>query len=182
MAKQLTILSEILTKSYDGTTIIPFSLLDDQRKRTIKLLIEDEINSMQKFHDSYRSSRFTLKKAEKAKKVQDILDILLRLSYPFISEGRGFTNVLGPVQMSTKLLPHLLPEGEEDGACVTIGQLQGKPFTVKFWREESSVMGRLENAESCRLGAAIGKEGEMMFSGCLSLSFFRNVLWCLKAP
>ena len=176
LAKQLTVLSEILTKSYDGTKIIPFSLLDEQKKRTISLLIKDEISSMQTFHDSYKISRFTWNKAEGAKKVHDILDSLLRTSYPFISEGRGFTNVLGPVQMSTKLLPHLLPEGEEDGACVTIGQLQGKPLTVKVWREESSVMGRLENAESCRLGAAIGKEGEMMFSGCLSLSFFCNVL------
>ena len=171
MAKQLTILSEILTKSYDGTTIIPFSLLDDQRKRTIKLLIEDEINSMQKFHDSYRSSRFTLKKAEKAKKVQDILDILLRLSYPFISEGRGFTNALGHAKLSLKILPHLLPEGGEDSAYIPIGQLRGEPFTMKVWREKERVMGRLENANSCRLGEIAAesiKEEELMLTGFLS--------------
>ena len=168
LAKQLTILSEILTKSFDGTKIIPFSLLDEQKKRTISFLIEDEVSSMQSFHDSFSSSMFTLNKAEKAKKNQDILDGLFRVSYPFISEGRGFTNALGPIKLSIKILPQLLPEGEEDGAYITIGQHQSEPFTMKIWREKESVMGRLENAKSCRLGetgAAKGKEGEAMLTG-----------------
>ena len=42
LAKQLTILSETLTKSYDGTKNIPFSFLDEQKKRHISLPIEDE--------------------------------------------------------------------------------------------------------------------------------------------
>ena len=32
LAKQLTVLSEILTKSFDGTKMIPFSLLDNQNR------------------------------------------------------------------------------------------------------------------------------------------------------
>ena len=48
LAKQLSVFSEILTKSYDGTKIIPFSLLDEQKKRNISLLVEDEISSLQK--------------------------------------------------------------------------------------------------------------------------------------
>ena len=104
LAKQLAVLSEILTKSFDGTKMIPFSLLDKQKKRTISFLIADEISSMQKFHDSYSSSMLTLNKAAKAKKRQNILDGLLRVSYPSISEGRGFANALGPVKLSMKLL------------------------------------------------------------------------------
>ena len=53
---------------------------------------------------------------------------------------------MGPVKLSLKILPHLLPEGEEDGAYITVGQHQGEPFTVKVWREEERVMGSLENA------------------------------------
>ena len=41
LAKQLTILSETLTK-YDGTKNIPFYFLDEQKKRHISLPIEDE--------------------------------------------------------------------------------------------------------------------------------------------
>ena len=55
-AKQLSIFSEILTKGYDGTKVIPFSMLDKQKKKTIGLLIEDEISSMQKFHNSQSTS------------------------------------------------------------------------------------------------------------------------------
>ena len=39
IAKQLNIFSEILIQSYDGTKIIPFSLLDEQKKRTIGRVI-----------------------------------------------------------------------------------------------------------------------------------------------
>ena len=83
-------------------------------------------------------------------------------------EGRGFNNPLGPVKLSLKILPHLLPEGEEDGAYITVGQHQGEPFTVKVWREEERVMGSLENAKSCTLGeigAFKENEGEIMLTG-----------------
>ena len=176
LAKQLSVFSEILTKSYDGTKIIPFSLLDEQKKRTISLLVEDEISSLQKFHDSYSSSVFTLNKAEKAKKRQDILDGLLRTSYPFISEGRGFTNALGPVKLSIKLLPHLIPEGEEDGACITVGQHQGEPFIVKVWREEKRVMGRLETGESWRLGDTTTAEIVTGFSYSSLLNYYISIM------
>ena len=74
---------------------------------------------------------------------------------------------MGPVKLSLKILPHLLPEGEEDGAYITVGQHQGEPFTVKVWREEERVMGSLENAKSCTLGeigALKENEGEIMLT------------------
>ena len=180
LAKQLTVLSEILTKSYDGTKIIPFSLLDKQKKRTISLLIEDEISSLQKFHDSYKVSMFTWDKAGEAQKRQDILDGLLRTSYPFLSEGRGLTDPLAPVKLSLQLLPHLLPEGEEDGAWITLGQLQGEPFTMKVWREKESAMGRLENAESCRLGDTTTAEIVTGFSYSSLLNYDAQSCYCWR--
>ena len=157
-AKQLSIFSEILTKGYDGTKVIPFSMLDKQKKKTIGLLIEDEISSMQKFHNSQSTSMFTFKKAEKAKQRQDILDALLKTSYPFISEGRGLTSALSPMKLCFKLLPHLLPEGEEDSTRVTIGHLQGKPFAVNLWKEDDVAMGRWENGESWNCGEIAGTD------------------------
>ena len=62
--------------------------------------------------------------------------------------------------------------GVEDGTCITVGQLQGEPFTVKVWREEERVMGRLETSESWifgETGAVKGKEGMTMLSGCYRL-------------
>ena len=171
-AKQLSIFSEISTKGYDGTKFILFSMLDKQKKKTIGLLIQDEISSMQKFHNSQSTSMFTLKKAEKAKQRQDILDALLKTSYPFISEGRGLTSALspiGPMKLCFKLLPHLLPEGEEDSTRVTIGHLQGKPFAVNLWKENDVVMGRWENGESWNCGEIAGTE-------TISKSIFLHIL------
>ena len=164
--KQLKVFSEVLIQSYDGTKITPFFQLEQEKKRKISLLIEADIKDVLTFYKSKSISRFALNKAEKEKKKQDMLDTLLRASYPFISEGRGFTNAMAVLKLSFKLLPQFLPEGEEDGAYITVGQLQGEPFSVKVWREKESVMGRLENGKSCRLGeTAKGKEGEAMLTG-----------------
>ena len=35
-----------------------------------------------------------------------------------------------------RVLPKFLPEGVEDAASVIIGQLEGKPFTLKIWRDD----------------------------------------------
>merc|ERR1712018_346632 len=71
LAKQLFVLSEILTTSFDGAKITPFSLLDEQKKKTISFLIEEEISSLRKFHNYYSGSVFTLNKAMKAKAIMN---------------------------------------------------------------------------------------------------------------
>ena len=68
------------------------------------------------------------------------MDSLLQTAYPFISEGRGLTSALSalaPTSLSCELtlVADLLPEGEEDGAWVTVGQREGTPVTVKAWKE-----------------------------------------------
>ena len=53
LAKQLTVLSEILIQSYDKIDkIVPFSLLDKGKKKTISDLIANEVKSIQSFHSS----------------------------------------------------------------------------------------------------------------------------------
>ena len=46
LAKSLTIVAEILLESNNNQTIVPFSLLDERKKRTIASLIEIEVNSV----------------------------------------------------------------------------------------------------------------------------------------
>ena len=137
LAKQLVVLAEILIQSFDNTTIIPFPLLEKQKKRTISSLIEDEVRSLQRFHDSHKVSVFTWDKAKKAQKKQDIMDNLLRTAYPFISEGKSFTSSLAPLEIpfNLKLLSQFLPEGEEDSTCITVGQRKEKPFVLWVWRD-----------------------------------------------
>ena len=137
MAKQLKIFSEILIQSYDGTKITPFPLLEYVKKETIRKLIEIDVTAIQSYHDSKRISSWTTwNKALKVKVKRDILDSLLQTAYPYISEGRGLTSVLAPLEVpyDLKLLPQFLPEGEEDSASLIIGQHEGRPFTTRVWR------------------------------------------------
>ena len=160
LAKQLVVLAEILIQSYNNTTIVPFSLLEREMKQTISSLIKDEVSSMQRFHDSQSTSMFTWNKAEKAKKKQDIMDSLLRTSYPFISEGDGLTSTQAPLQFpfNLTLLPIFLPEGEEDSASLTIGQHKGRPLTVRVWKEEgqafckSAIIWQWQEMQSANIG------------------------------
>ena len=99
LAKQLKIFSEILIQSYDGTKITPFALLEEGKKRSIVKLIENDVSAVQSFHDSDVNPWYTWNKAERSQQKQDLLDRLLQTTYPFISEGRGLTSCLAPLQM-----------------------------------------------------------------------------------
>ena len=152
LAKQLTICAEVLIQSYDGTKITPFILLDKNKKRTISAMIELDVKQVQSFYNSHSISIFALNRSGKAEEKQNILDGLLRTTYPFISEGRGLTSPMAPVQMpydlevipdflyDLELIPDFLPDGEADAAQITIGRLDGRPQSVCVWREEELAM------------------------------------------
>ena len=142
LAKQLTICAEVLIQSYDGTKIIPFILLDKNKKRTISAMIELDVKQVQNFYNTHSISIFALNRSGKAEEKQNILDGLLRTTYPFISEGRGLTNPRAPVQMpyDLELIPDFLPDGEDDAAQITIGRLDGRPQSVCAWREKEQAM------------------------------------------
>ena len=142
LAKSLTIVAEILLESNNNQTILPFSLLDERKKRTIASLIEIEVTSLQRFHDSHTISMFTMNKAEKAKQKQDLIDGLLRSAYPFISEGKALTNSSAKLELPChiKVLPMYLPDGEEDAVFLDIGQYKGFPLKVAIWKDGDQVV------------------------------------------
>ena len=90
-----------------------------------------------------------MNRAKNEKKKQDLLDSLLRACYPYISEGRGFTTELAGVELphDLKLLPHMLPDGEEDAALINVGQQVGKPVVAKVWRDGEEAKARMVTDE-----------------------------------
>ena len=142
LAKQLTICAELLIQSFDGTKITPFVLLERNKKRSISAMIELDVKQVQSFYNSHSISIFALNRSGKAEEKQNILDSLLRTTYPFISEGRGLTNPRAPVRMpyELELIPEFLPDGEDDAAQITNGQIEGRPQTVCVWREREEAM------------------------------------------
>ena len=143
-ALQMKICAEVLIQGYekDKNKIVPFYLLPDDRKRMIGQLVEADVKNAKAFHSSQQMPWYALNKEQKAQERQDILDTLLRTSYPLISEGRGLTTPFAPVEMpyDLSLLPEFLPEGENDAAVVTVGQLEGRPYNVQVWLERGMVM------------------------------------------
>ena len=137
-ALQLKIYAEVLIQGYDKAEkkIIPFFLLADQKKRMIGQLVETDVQQAKSFHLSQKDSWLSINKEQKAQERQDVLDKLLRTSYPLISEGRGLTSSFAPIKFpfDLKVPPEFLPEGREDAAVVTIGQVEGRPHTVQVWR------------------------------------------------
>ena len=139
LAKQLTICSEVLIQSYDGTTITPFILLDETKKRTIGAMIELDVKNVQNFYESHSIPILALNRSDKANEKENILDGLLRTTYPFLSEGLGLTSSLEPVKFppyDLRLLQNFLPKGKENAAKTSVGCIEGRPQTVSVWREK----------------------------------------------
>ena len=139
LAKKLTICSEVLIQSYDGTTITPFILLDGTKKRTIGAMIELDVKNVQNFYESHSIPILALNRSDKANEKENILDGLLRTTYPFLSEGLGLTSSLEPVKFppyDLRLLQNFLPKGKENAAKTSVGCIEGRPQTVSVWREK----------------------------------------------
>ena len=143
-ALQIKICAEVLIQGYDKdeNKISPFYLLPDDRKRMIGQLVEADVKNAKAFFSSQEVPWYALNKEQKAQERQDVLDTLLRTSYPLISEGRGLTRTFAPIKMpyDLKLLPEFLPEGLDDAAVITVGQLEGRPHNVRVWREGETAM------------------------------------------
>ena len=99
-ALQMKICAEVLIQGYnrEENKITPFYLLPDDRKKLVGQLVEADVKSAKAFHSSQQEPWYTLNKEQKAQERQDILDTLLRTSYPLISEGRGLTAPFHPVK------------------------------------------------------------------------------------
>ena len=147
-AIQLKIFAEVLIQGYDEceNKITPFYLLDEQKKKMISRLAEADIDNAKAFHRKENDGWLTWNSEQKAQERQDVLDTLLRTCYPLISEGRGLTTTIAPVKIpyDLKLLPEFLPEGADDAAVITVGQLEGRPHNVRVWREGETAMADVE--------------------------------------
>ena len=132
--------------------------MDKSKKQHISSLIEGDLKDIQDFFASQSVSWLTWDRAKTKKEKQDLLDSLLCASYPYISEGRGFTIELVDVELpyNLKVLPHTLPDGEEDAALITVGQWEGKPVMAKVWRDGEVAKAKMFTDE--RDGEIVTKE------------------------
>ena len=109
---------------------------------------------------------FGLIPVAKKSEVQDLLDSILKIAYPYISQARGLTDMnkqleyssdlkFGQAGLKFSLLPEALPNGYEDMTTVIIGfkeNKKGLKSVVKFhmWRSGKFVWCLHKNAMFCK--------------------------------
>ena len=135
----LAMMGELMRTSYieEKNTIQPFYLLTESKKSLIVNVMEKHINDIFDYGEKMEKSWFLTKK-KRAKK-QDAIDALLKVAYPFLTEGKGLTNSLAVIKApyNLKLMPKFLPDGEEDRTSFIIGREDGISRIVEAWREKN---------------------------------------------
>ena len=149
-ALKLLVFSKLMRYSYDKEkkVFLPYRIL----KRNVKLAICEEleklVNDCLEQSEMVKNSKWFLSKSKETK-ITDSVDLILTMTYPYISEGKGWTSFtteiaedsLTSVEVTVK--PQYVPSGEEDETEVIIGTRKGEvscPIRVKMWRTRGCVV------------------------------------------
>jgi hypothetical protein len=135
-------MGEVLRTSFneEKKTIQPFYLLPENKKGVIVDVMERHVKEIVDFSEKMvKTSWFVTKK--KSEKNQDAVDAVLKLAYPYLTEGKGLTDTLAVIKApySLKLMPKFLPDGHEDRTSFVIGREEGKSRSVEAWRKDGEV-------------------------------------------
>ena len=95
-----------------------------------------------KLKDNVKTTKFGIERTKKKEASQDVLDEILQITYPFISEGFKWsdskTDVADNLGVTFKLVPYYLPNGEEDEATMSVGKLHSSNVKLFIWREDNT--------------------------------------------
>ena len=125
IATRIIILAKLCIYSYDknSQTIEPFHCLDDSKQRAIAIELERDCKDFIEYHQKVKVGFFSLKKDNKKEELQSIKNELLKIVYPYISEGKKYTcstRMLG-VEFEIEYDSDLIPEAEANATMVKLG-------------------------------------------------------------
>ena len=145
-ATQLLIFSNVARFSYDENSgsFLPFLTLSMQKKRMIATELMDIVSRCLENRSRVKKDYFFSKSSDHKAKVQDTLDTILQVTYPFISEGKGWTKSLPKFDLkdnTVKVIPKFVPMGEEDKTTLILGvDIQKKKYLkVEIWRSKDMI-------------------------------------------
>ena len=148
-AIQLLIFSNIARFSYDESTgtFLPFLTLPMQDKAMIATEIMDIVDRCLKNRSRVKKGNLLSGRSGHQAKVQDTLDTILRVTYFYISEGKGWTKSttkfdLKDNTVNIRVMPKYVPMGEEDKKTLIIGvytQKMRKCQRISIWRTEDMI-------------------------------------------
>ena len=128
---------------------LPFSTLPLNKVTAIGGSLESLINKALVQRKNVKTSGLFVLAAKEAKKkseVQNILDQILKICYPYTSQANNWTDMKTKIDPNENkflisVLPAYLPQGVEDATNVIIGVKTGDdyPSSVLLWRTTNHV-------------------------------------------
>ena len=150
-ATRLLIFSLIAKNSYDEKRecFVPFMLLNQKKRKILVVDLEQYVTKCIAFKESVRTTGFLTNGTKNKQKVQDMLDSVLKICYPYFSEIKQWTSMSSRISdpandktFNITVLPSYLPEGEHDQTRVFIGvdTTQNEPIFLDIWRTKDHVL------------------------------------------
>jgi len=147
-AVQLLIFSKIIQESYDKKKqiFLPYAKLSKATRDVISRFVERNVDKCISLKENVKLPMLTFEKEKKKSTIQDMLDSILQLAYPYVSEGNGWTNLDHKITddnyISFKMNPKYLPMGIEDRTEVIIGKWGSEVARFSMWRDGNKCYAR----------------------------------------
>ena len=149
-AARLLIFSLIAKNSYDEKKecFVPFILLNQKKRNILVVDLEQYVTQCIAFKESVKTGGFFSSGAENREKVQNLLDSILKICYPYLSEIKQWTTMGSKISdqahdnFTITVLPSYLPIGEEDKTRLFIGvdTAKNEPVFLDIWRTKDHVL------------------------------------------
>ena len=150
---QLLIFSKIIRESYDKKKqiFLPYTKLSKNKKNVISRFVERNVEHCIALKETVKVPMLTLDREKKKSIVQDMLDSILQLAYPYVSQGNGWTDLEYKIpqdEITFKVNPKYLPMGEEDSTEVIVGNTKSEVIRMYLWREKDSIFTRFNSMDN----------------------------------
>ena len=134
-AKKILIYAKMCIYSYDHKLklIIPFEVLNKNRQHFIATELERDSIEILEVQERLKFGLFTFHKQLKQQSSRDMADTILKIAYPYVSQGMALTNEQSEhdCDFEVSIKPNLVPEGYEDRTTLMLG-LFGRRIGQKF--------------------------------------------------
>ena len=131
ISKKLQMSAKLCIYSYDSKSEIiqPFEVLDESKQRVIAIELERDCLDLVQVKENIKIPSLSVKKSSKRQELQTLLNSVLKVAYPIISEGLKYIDTRQEIDLSdtngsidVKVDGRILPIGIKDATMVKIGR------------------------------------------------------------
>ena len=167
-ATRFIIFATILKYCYcaDKQVFYPSISLPSKRLKSLVNEVENWLEHCMKHKSQVRTKKFLMINSKtKKSQVQDLLDSILKTTYPIISEARGWTSPRTQIRgdtLSVQVMPEYLPHGYEDYTECLVG-VRGEGETrsvvrLQLWRNRDTVFASCDGTNKLEMMIDPGEE------------------------